>query len=261
MPSILSFDDFSTLENLYIDDAKKNKKVELQKIDNFNQIYLLPIKRITNYAQINLEIQLYMLCHVNFYIGLSSLLRQHLATTFNLLRVALDACFAAYILLEGVGTDEQYRKRDDLFRNARRTILDQRKTDANRFPKAIKLLKLHGRCSRAASHADYTTLDTRMFFHRAFSAESATMFGERLYFGIGENPQRFTASCWIFLLSHSLILNIFGDHLLTKNLLTHEEFTRLTQMSNNLVKKLRKVNVKEVRRDTSIKLLIDALLK
>src|SRR3954471_22699062 len=100
----------------------------------------------------------------------------------------------------------EYRAGDRLFRNAKRTI----KADPTKFSKATKLAKLHAQCSQAASHADYITLNTRMCFDKAFE--------EHLYFGIRENPQRFTASCWIFLLSHSLILNTFGDYLVTEDL-------------------------------------------
>jgi hypothetical protein len=258
MRSILSFDDFSTFENLYIEEAKSNNKIELETINSLNQLYVIPIEKIinSNTGAADCIIKLYTLCHVNFYIGLSSLLRQHFAATFNLLRVALDACFAAYILLEEVGTDAQYREGAKLFKNARTTV----SADQCKFSKAIKLSELHKRCSQAASHADYTTLNTRLFNQKMFFDGRTDMFGERLYFGIRENPKRFTASCWIFLRSHSLILNIFGDYLVTNKLWTAEEFHRLAHMIEDLLEKLRGINVEEVRRDESIKLIIDALL-
>jgi hypothetical protein len=257
MRSILSFDDFSTFENLYIEEAKSNNKIELQTLNSLNKLYVIPIEQIinSNAGDVELILRLYIFCHVNFYIGLSSLLRQHFAATFNLLRVALDACFAAYILLEKVGTDVQYRERGKLFRDARRTV----SADQSKFSKAIKLAKLHGGCSQAASHADYTALNARMFFHNMLF-DGGIAFGERLYFGIREDRKRLTASCWIFLLSHSLILNIFADYLVANKLWTPEEFHRLAHMIDDLVEKLRGINVEEVRRDESIKLLIDALL-
>jgi hypothetical protein len=93
-----------------------------------------------------------------------------------------------------------------------------------------------------------------------FFGGSTAMFGERLYFGIRGNPQRFAASCWIFLLSHSLILNIFRDYLVAKSLWTLEELPRIAQMIDELAEKLQEMNVEEVQRDASIKLLIDALV-
>src|SRR5208283_1703320 len=123
MHSILSFDDFSILENLYIDEARRKNQVEIDMMERLNRLYVKPMERVVVSDSVarDLELRLYVLCHVNYYIGFSSLLRQHFATTFNSLRVALDATFAAYILLEGVGTPEQYRNRNKLFQDAKRT--------------------------------------------------------------------------------------------------------------------------------------------
>jgi hypothetical protein len=95
----------------------------------------------------DIPLSLLAFCHANYYIAFAVILRGHFATSFNLLRVALDASFVAYRLMMNDGTVQDYMNEHNTFKFVKRYI----KENESSLPPRIQKQKSSFPCTKSAA--------------------------------------------------------------------------------------------------------------
>jgi len=193
-------------ENLLKSIFNFNKEIGLLKLlDDCFQIQFGRFSADQNKLDEVLVATLFMHVHSHYYICFSQFLRCHLSMAYCVLRIAIDACLAAYHIIKKPEDAEKYIEQNRFFLFIKRNIEKALRKNPDTYPKAINLINLHDICSSFGSHADVTTLVHRL----DLSNRDKISLG---YFQFPGEEKEFGKHFLTLLKGYLIIFEIFSDY-------------------------------------------------
>lgn len=184
----IDFLDFLSLEERNLLASMCNMREEFDLFFNLDQIYKEPLVRLKPCPEDVVIPQLYFFAHYHLFISVSCLLRVHLSEALSSARKAIDGTLTAYKLIKEPQETESYLNGERQFINIKSTIKKQLAEDADSFPLAKGLIRLHELFSQFGSHADFSSFAHRMQVIRDVNRDTEVLFD---YFHKPENPEEF----------------------------------------------------------------------